>query len=114
MNFFLDGIVQTAQSAIETCNKIFEIRERDRKKILALNKVASESTIKVLDKLYEIPIVGIADIISWTKLSKQGAYNLINRLESLGILYPRDENSNYGKKWLYQDYLAAFNTDDEM
>ena len=109
LSFFLDGIIHTANSAIETCIGIAELRERDMLKIHALGKTSAKSTMDILVNLYRIPIVGIADIVNWTGFSQKGGYNVINRLVEMQILKPMKQgDSVYGQKWIYDDYLALF------
>ena len=92
-----------------TCTGITELRERDMRKIQSLGKTASESTVKILQNLYSMPIVGIADIVKWTGFSHQGSYKAINRLVDMGILSPMLQGDNvYGQKWIYTDYINLF------
>lgn len=60
LNFFLDGVTETAESAIETCHKITELRLEDMAKVQSLGKSSAASTIKMLQHLYSLPIVGLA------------------------------------------------------
>ncbi|HSW91665.1 MAG TPA: Fic family protein [Candidatus Saccharimonadales bacterium] len=113
IDFFLEGIIDIAKSAIDTCRAITELREKDMRKAQGLGKVAAPTTVAVLRKLYGLPTVGIADIVQWTGFSRQGAYNVIERLVGLGILVPRNENGKYGQKYVYKQYLDLFVSDDE-
>ena len=112
IDFFLEGVITTAESAIITCEKIIDLRERDMRKIQALGKRSATSTLKVLTKLYEMPIVGIADIREWSGFTSGGGYNLINRLAEMGILKPMIRGGSvYGQKWIYEDCLRLFADD---
>jgi Fic family protein len=109
LDFFIDGIIQTASSAIKTCIAISDLRERDMIKIHALGKTSAKSSMELLIKLYKMPIVGIADIVSWTGFSQRGGYNIINRFIEMQILKPMKEGHFvYGQKWIYNDYLTLF------
>jgi len=109
LNFFLDGITETAHSAIETCIGITELRDRDMQKIYSLGKTAAKSTMNILINLYKIPIVGIADIVKWTGFTNRGGYKAIERLVEMNILKPlKVGKSVYSQKWIYADYLALF------
>lgn len=109
LDFFLEGIIKTAESAIRTCAGITSLHERDIAKIAQLGKTSAASTMTVLEKLYGVPKVGIADIIKWTRMTPNGAYKLIGRMVDMGILYPmKPGNSVYGQKWIYKDYLDLF------
>lgn len=109
MDFFLDGVIETAESAISTCAKITKLREKDMMIINQMNKSASESSMKVLVKLYKMPIVGVADVAEWTGHTRQGAYKDINRLVDAEILFPMKQGDNvYAQKWIYSEYLKLF------
>ena len=109
LDFFLDGVIETAKSAIETCAAITRLRERDMIKVQQLNRTASEATVKVLENLYKIPIAGIADIVKWTGYTERGGYKVIERLVGMKILAPLKPGENvYAQKWVYADYLTLF------
>lgn len=112
IDFFLEGIIYTANSAIATCAGITKLRERDMRKIQSLGKTASVSTLTILQNLYRMPIAGIADIVKWTGFSAPGGYKAINRLENMDILKPLLQDDNvYGQKWIYTDYINLFEED---
>ena len=112
LNFFLDGIISTANSAIRTCIGITDLRDRDMQKLHSLGKTSAESTLGILIKLYKMPIVGIADIVKWTGFTNQGGYKAIERMVDMKILSPMKTGDNvYGQKWIYKDYISLF--DDE-
>lgn len=109
VDFFLDGVIDIAESAILTCEKITKLREKDMMKIQQMSKTASESSMKVLINLYKMPIVGIADIAKWTEHTRQGAYKDIERLVKSDILTPIKQGENiYAQKWKYAEYLSLF------
>lgn len=112
LNFFLDGVTETAESAIKTCHNITELRLKDMTKVQSLGKSSAESTVKMLQHLYSLPIVGLAEVMKWTGYSKQGAYNVIERLIALDILSPRG-HKDYAQKYEYRRYLDLFKTDEE-
>lgn len=113
LDFFQDGIIEVAKSAIETCQAITALREEDMRKVQGLGKVAAPTAIEVLRKLYGLPTVGIADIVKWTGFTRQGAYKVIERLIDLGILVPRDQNEKYGQKFVYKRYVNLFVVEGE-
>ena len=108
LEFFLDGIIEIAQSSIDTCRKITELRERDMRKVQQLGKAAAPKTLDMLKLLYRTPVIGVADVIKETGYSRQGAYNMIERLMGMEILYARNDTTEYGQKYEYRDYLNLF------
>lgn len=109
VEFFLDGVIEIANEAIDIVGKITVLREKDMAKIQTLGKRASESAIKVLPKLYGQPIVNVATIQKWTGFNtRAGAQTVINRFIEKGILSPKDNDKKYGQLYVYKEYLDIF------
>lgn len=107
LEFFLEGVAETADASIETCAKITALRDRDFAKMQKLGKKSAESTLEIIRKLFGQPIVGVAEIMKWTGFTPQGAYNVIERLKNLKILEPLGDAA-YGQKYIYADYYEIF------
>lgn len=105
--FFFRGITEIAKDAIDTSNKIMDLREKDMEKIHSLGRGASTG-VKLLHNLYRLPIVDAKKIAMWTGNSIQASYKTIDKFIEIGILQPRDENKTYGKTYVYRDYLKFF------
>jgi len=114
VEFFIDGVIDIANSSIETCRKITELRERDMRKAQKLGKATAPKTLDMIRFLYKMPTVGIADVVNQTGYSRPSAYKLIDRLVDMNILYPADENDGYGKKYTYKDYVEVFAEDESL
>jgi Fic family protein len=113
LDFFIDGIKNTANSAIKTCIGIAELRDRDMRKMYSLGKTAAKSTMGILEHLFRLPIIGIAEVVKWTGFSRNGGYKAINRLVDMQILEPMSKGDYvYAQKWVYSDYIALFNDND--
>jgi Fic family protein len=79
VDFFLDGVIEIADEAITTVEKITVLREKDRRKIEKLGKRASENATLILPKLYAQPIVNVPVVQKWTKYTRAGAQRVIDR-----------------------------------
>lgn len=109
IEFFLEGIAETAKSSIETCRKITIIRQTDIEKIHTLGKTAAKTAIQVLKNLYRLPIINVATIQNWTgHNTRSGAQKVIDRFLELGILVPTDPNKKYDRTYQYKSYLDIF------
>jgi len=108
IDFFLDGVIEIANEAIITVEKITALREEDRRKIQSLGKRASESGIMVLSKLYAQPIINNSVIQKWTGFTRAGAQKVIDRFINLGILAPRNKNKKYDQSYEYKRYIKIF------
>ena len=111
IDFFLDGVIEIANGAIDIVGKITALREKDMEKIQVLSKRASESAIKILPRLFAQPIVTNATIQKWTSYSRPGAQAIINRFIDIGILKPKDRDKKYGQSYVYKKYLDIFMKD---
>jgi len=110
VDFFLDGVIEIANEAIDIVSKITELREKDRQKIQKLGTRSSESAVMILPKLYGQPIVNVAVIQKWTGFTRAGAQNVIDRFIEMDILTPKDKDKKYGQSYMYKKYLDIFNS----
>ena len=109
IEFFLEGIAETAESAIETAGKITQLREQDIIKISKMNKTSAESAIKILPRLFAQPIITASVVQEWTGFStRTGVQKLIDRLIEAEILEIKDELKRYGRSYVYRSYLDIF------
>lgn len=108
IEFFLDGVIEIANEAIDTVQKITILRDKDIMKIQKLGKRASESASLVLPKLYAQPIVNVATVQKWTGFTRAGAQSVIDRFIELKILSPKDKDKKYGQSYIYNEYINIF------
>ncbi len=108
LEFFLDGVIETAKESVEVSKKIRSIRDEDMEKIQALAKRESESGMKVIIYLFENPIVTTKSIMQTTGFTRTGAQRVIDRFVALRILEELPTKVNYDKKYIYRRYLDTF------
>ncbi len=108
LDFFLDGVIHTAEDGVVVSKKIRGIRDEDMEKIQALAKRESESSMKVIHHLFTNPIVTTKTIMSATGFSRPGAQKVIDRFMKLKILERMDEKDEYDRKYIYRRYFNAF------
>ncbi|MFA5961380.1 MAG: Fic family protein [Parcubacteria group bacterium] len=112
IDFFLDGVIEIANEAIDIVGKITVLRQKDIMKVQKLGKRASESATIVLPKLYGQPIVNVSLIQNWTGFTRAGAQSIIDRFIKMGILSPKNKDRKYGQSYIYKDYVELFNDKD--
>lgn len=108
VEFFLDGVILVSNEAIETVKRITILREEDNFKIQKLGKRASESAALILPKLYAQPVINVSLAARWTGFTRAGAQRVIDRFVEMGILIPKNKDSNYGQSYMYKKYLDIF------
>lgn len=105
--FFLEGVEQVSADATEVARKVLLLREENRSAITnELGRVAGNGQ-KVLEALFERPIVSTADVMGITGTTHAAANNLVRRLEDLGILI---EITGYtrNRRYRYDPYVRLF------
>ncbi len=107
LEFFPKGIVRVAGEAIDTSNRVIELREKDLHRLSGLGR-AGKNAVVLLKNLYRIPIVNVRKIEEITGLSREAANRLVKRFIELGILFPKDKQVKYGRLFVYKDYLNLF------
>ena len=107
LEFFLEGVGKVAEEAIETSNKIIELREKDQQKIMKLGK-GTKNAIKLLKNLYKLPIVNVKKVEEFTGLSREGANRLVKKFVKLNLLVPKEKDKKYGRIFIYKEYLRLF------
>ena len=107
LEFFLNGVIQICAEAIETSNKIIDLREKNLHMISNLGR-ASKNALVLLKNLYKLPIVNVKKIEEVTGLSREAANRLVKRFAKIGILIPKDKKIKYGRLFVYEDYLNLF------
>lgn len=110
IDFFLDGVIEITNEAIDIVEKITVLRQKDVMKIQKLGKRASESATNVLPKLYGQPIVNVSLIQSWTGFTRAGAQTVIDRFIEMEILSPKNKDKKYGQSYIYKEYVELFNS----
>lgn len=108
IDFFLDGVIETANDSILISKQITKLREDDMAKIQSLAKRESESGVLVLRKLYAQPIVSTKIIMEWVKFSRVGSQKLIDRFVKLQILESKDKKDTYDRAYIYKKYMDIF------
>lgn len=108
VEFFLDGVIETAKEAIETSGEIRKIRDKDMTNILSLSKRESESGVKLLNYLFEHPIVTTRSVMKTTGFTRAGAQRVIDRFIDLNILVKEKKETKYDVKYTYKEYFTTF------
>lgn len=108
IDFFLNGVIETANDSIRISKEIRKLRDDDMAKIQALAKRESESGVLLLSHLFANPIVTTNTIMQWTGFTRSGAQKVIDRFVALGILEAREEKGTYDRAFIYRQYVDIF------
>lgn len=105
--FFLRGIAEVSREATETSRRILALREEHRAAVTAHFGRAAGNGHRVLDHLFQKPIVSVPDVRTLTGTTFPAANNLVSRLAEHGII---QEITGYKRNRLfrYEPYIALF------
>lgn len=105
--FFLRGVASVSREATETARRILALREEHRAAVTTHLGRAAGNGHRVLETLYQRPIVSVAEVQELTGTTFTAANNLVARLAKLGIL---QEATGYKRNrvFRYAPYIAIF------
>ncbi len=110
LEFFLRGVVEVSAEATSTARRIIDLREQDRAGITASLGRAAGNGHKVLESLYDRPIVSVSDVQTLIGTTYPTANNLVDGLERLGILREITGFSRH-RRFSYAAYIGLFSDD---
>ena len=84
LRFFLQGVYETAQQAVETARTVLDLFEQDRQRIRGLGRIAG-SCLQLHQRLQQNAIVNIPDSTRALEINRTTISNCIRRLQELGI-----------------------------
>ncbi len=107
LKFFLVGVIETANSSIQTFKDILNLKERIERKILPKFGVRQKNALILINYLYSSPVITVNELVKNIDMNYSIANRLINDLHKFGIL----RELNLGVKnrfFLFDDYVKIF------
>src|SRR5690606_26580469 len=86
LHFFLQGVYEVSQQATETARRILSLRERHRDLITAELGRSAANGHRVLEHLYRLPIITVAEVRDLIRVTNPAANDLVARFQEHGIL----------------------------
>ena len=104
IKFFLKGIETVSDEATNSATAILTLRDRYSNE---LSRIAGSNSNyqKLLDYLFEVPVIGRKEIIDVLGVSSPTAGELIDRFCSIGILHDVTPEKQRNKKYHFIEYL---------
>jgi len=106
IKFFLEAVIVTANSGVQTFQNILNLKQEMDAVVVGFGKKAHNAS-KLIEFLYQRPIISISDIIEPLEVSKPTANSLVKEFEEKGIL---KEITGYerNKLFAFDKYLAIY------
>jgi len=105
--FFLTGVDEVSTEATDTARRILALRETHRLAITDGLGRAAGSGHRVLETLFERPIVSVGDVKALTRTSFTAANALVSKLVELEILSEITGNAR-NRRFRYEPYVSLF------
>jgi Fic family protein len=107
IEFFLEGVIEVANSATTTAQQIVQMVERDRQKLHGLGR-GSPTALRIHDFVVRFVLLIIPRTAEFLKLSEPTVSNGVRRLEEIGILREVTGRQR-GRVYVYDESLKLLN-----
>jgi Fic family protein len=108
--FFLRGVEEVSGQATETARRLLSLRETHRERITQSLGRAAGNGHRILEHLYQRPIVSVNEVQQLIGTTYPAANDLVGRLENEGILEEITGQAR-NRRFMYRQYLDLFRDD---
>jgi Fic family protein len=107
LEFFLNGVIDVSRQAAETARQILLLREQHRDLVAARLGRAAGNGHRVLQHLYDRPIVSAKQVEELLGTTFPAANQIVRRMVDAGILVEITGQARH-RRFLYAPYVALF------
>jgi len=107
LEFFLTGTIEVSNQAVDSTRSILDLREQHRAAIMGKLGRASGNGHRLLEYLFDHPIVSVIEVSSFTGTTYAAANALVKKLCELEILSEITGQAR-NRQFQYQDYIRIF------
>jgi Fic family protein len=111
LGFFLQGVASVANLAAETAHRVLRLREDDRQKIIDHFERASATPLRLLDRLYRLPVITVPGVATQLGVSFPTANTILRALVELDILQ-EVTGQKRNRIFFYGTYMRIFDEID--
>ena len=105
--FFLRGVAEVSTEATETSRRILALREEHRARVTTHLGRAAGNGHRVLEHLFQKPILSVTDVRQLTGTTYPAANKLVSRLAEQSIIQEVTGNKR-NRLFRYEPYIALF------
>lgn len=107
LTFFLQGVTEVSHQATEIARAIVYLREKHRALIVEHFGRTAANGLKLLERLYELPLVRVVEVKELTGISHTAANTLVSRFVEHGILTETSGRTR-NRIFRYQPYISIY------
>ncbi len=112
IRFFMRGVTETADQAVETAGSILDLFEKDRRTIDQFGR-SRGTVLRVHDFLQKTPLATIAETAKGSNLSIPATSNAMRKLEAAGII-EETTGKKRGRLYYYKKYISILARGTEL
>jgi len=112
LKFFLKGVIEVSKEAADTAREIIELKDKLITRLYE-NSISSMYAVKLIDLLFEMPLISATDISQRFSVSTVTASKLIDKFRNAGILTETSGKQRY-RKYLFKDYVEIIKRGTEI
>lgn len=105
--FFLRGVAEVSAEATATARGILRLREQTRERIIQELGGAAGNGLRVLEHLFQQPIISVKQVRELTGTSYPAANQLVQRLVQQGVLFEITGRAR-NRRFSFAPYIALF------
>jgi Fic family protein len=105
--FFLRGVAEVSAQATQTARRVLALREAHRERITGHFGRAAGNGHRVLERLFERPIVSVNEVRQLTRTTYPAANQLVQRFVEQGILAEITGQARH-RRFRYDAYVRLF------
>lgn len=106
IEFFLQGVTETSERAVDTARKIILLREYGIKRLATFGR-STEKEMTLYNYLFKTPMVRVRDVEQILNIKNPNALALIAKFVEVGILKELTGHKR-NRVFSFADYVALF------
>lgn len=103
LEFFLKGVIEVSNDSIDTAKRIIELKQNLIERLLE-NDVGGVHAVKLIDILFDHPVITVTEISELIGISRQAANKLTSKFEEMNVLIEITGKKRY-KKYTFIDFV---------
>jgi len=104
LRFFLQGVIEVSNESIASAREIIQLKDGVIDTLLK-HEIGGANAVKLVYALFDEPIITTREAAEVLGVSGPTAYQLIGRLEDIGVLKEITGGRRY-KKYIFADYVS--------
>lgn len=105
INFFLRGVIETADQGVATARRILELFDTDQRRVETALGKAAPSALKILAHMRKKPVIAPKDLVAQLELTMPTINTALSNLEKIGIIHEITGRQR-DRMFAYKAYLA--------